>query len=69
VWRIGAGRCACCLVAIVILVVISLGFYGLRSRTGWLRIQAGLWRFVTFSIEIGRPGDPAPTAEPPEARS
>jgi hypothetical protein len=53
------------LATIVILAVIGLGFYGLKSRTGWLRIQAGLWRLVTFSIEIGPPGDPAsaPRAE------
>jgi hypothetical protein len=42
------------LACIVILAVIGLGFYGLKSRTGWLRIQAGLWRLVTFSIEIGQ---------------
>jgi hypothetical protein len=44
------------LACIVILAVIGLGFYGLKSRTGWLRIQAGVWRLVTFSIEIGQPG-------------
>lgn len=49
------------LACIVILAVIGLGFYGLKSRTGWLRIQAGVWRLVTFSIEIGQPG----TAEKP----
>jgi len=46
------------LACIVILAVIGLGFYGLKSRTGWLRIQAGVWRLVTFSIEIGQPGQP-----------
>jgi hypothetical protein len=53
------------LATIVILAVIGLGFYGLRGSTFWLRIQAGLWRLVTFSIEIGRRGDPAsaPRAE------
>ena len=51
------------LACIVILAVIGLGFYGLKSRTGWLRIQAGVWRFITFSIEIGQPGDPASRAE------
>jgi hypothetical protein len=49
------------LACIVILAVIGLGFYGLKSRTGWLRIQAGVWRLITFSIEIGPPG----TAEKP----
>jgi len=49
------------LACIVILAVIGLGFYGLKSKTSWLRIQAGLWRLVTFSIEIGQPG----TAEKP----
>ena len=49
------------LACIVILAVIGLGFYGLKSRTGWLRIQAGVWRLITFSIEIGQPG----TAEKP----
>ena len=48
------------LACIVILAVIGLGFYGLQSKTGWLRIQAGIWRLVTFSIEIGRQADPAP---------
>jgi hypothetical protein len=51
-------------VFIVILAVIGLGFYGLKSKTGWLRIQAGVWQLVTFSIEIGRdrelPGSAAP---------
>jgi len=51
------------LACIVILAVIGLGFYGLKSKTGWLRIQAGIWRLVTFSIEIGRPADPAPREE------
>jgi hypothetical protein len=46
------------LACVVILAVIGLGFYGLKSRTGWLRIQAGVWRLVTFSIEIGQPGVP-----------
>lgn len=46
------------LACIVVLAVIGLGFYGLKSKTGWLRIQAGVWRLVTFSIEIGRPGEP-----------
>jgi len=45
------------LVCIVLLAVIGLGFYGLKSKTGWLRIQAGVWRLVTFSIEIGQGGD------------
>lgn len=53
------------LACIVILAVIGLGFYGLKSNTGWLRIQAGLWRFVTFSIEIGQPG---PAEKPREER-
>ncbi len=52
------------LACIVILAVIGLGFYGLKSRTGWLRIQAGVWRLITFSIEIGQPGEPEePRAE------
>ena len=51
------------LACIVILAVIGLGFYGLKSRTGWLRIQAGVWRLVTFSIEIGQGGDLAPRKE------
>jgi hypothetical protein len=51
------------LACIVILAVIGLGFYGIKSKTGWLRIQAGLWRLVTFSIEIGRPADPASHGE------
>jgi hypothetical protein len=46
------------LACIIILAVIGLGFYGLKSRTGWLRIQAGIWRLVNFSIEIGQPGVP-----------
>jgi hypothetical protein len=41
-------------VFIVILAVIGLGFYGLRGKTGWLRIQAGVWGLITFSIEIGQ---------------
>jgi hypothetical protein len=39
---------------IVILAVIGLGFYGLKSKRGWLRIHASVWRLFTFSIEIGR---------------
>ena len=49
------------LACLVLLAVISLGFYGLKSKTGWLRIHAGIWRLVTFSIEIGQGG----TAERP----
>jgi hypothetical protein len=54
---------------IVILAVIGLGFYGLKSKTGWLRIQAGIWRLVTFSIEIGRVAEPGhePREPPPDA--
>jgi hypothetical protein len=52
------------LACIVILAVIGLGFYGLKSKTGWLRIQAGVWRFITFSIEIGQSGD-LPGDRPP----
>jgi hypothetical protein len=52
---------------IVVLAVIGLGFYGLKSRTGWLRIQAGIWRLVTFSIEIGQSDEPGgPGHEPKE---
>ncbi len=53
------------LACIVILAVIGLGFYGLKSKTGWLRIQAGIWRLVNFSIEIGQPGT---AGEPHEER-
>jgi hypothetical protein len=56
------------LACIVILAVIGLGFYGLKSRTGWLRIQAGVWRLVTFSIEIGQGGDPPGDRPPREER-
>ena len=65
-WRVGACRCAAVLACIIILAVIGLGFYGLKSRTGWLRIQAGIRRLVTFSIEIGQgdvPGDGPPRTE------
>jgi hypothetical protein len=60
VWRLGRAVVLAVLVCIIILAVIGLGFYGLKSKTGWLRIQVGIWRFVTFSIEIGRQADPAP---------
>lgn len=56
------------LACIVILAVIGLGFYGLKSKTGWLRIQAGIWRLFTFSIEIGRPSDVPGDAAPREGR-
>jgi hypothetical protein len=52
------------LACIVLLAVIGLGFYGLKSRTGWLRIQAGVWRLVTFSIEIGQGSNPSLPKEP-----
>lgn len=55
------------LACIVILAVIGLGFYGLKSRTGWLRIQAGVWRLITFSIEIGQDGD-VPASGPPRRK-
>ena len=54
VWRLGRAVVLAVLACIVILAVIGLGFYGLKSKTGWLRIQVGIWRLVTFSIEIGR---------------
>jgi hypothetical protein len=54
------------LACIVLLAVIGLGFYGLKSKTGWLRIQAGVWRLVTFSIEIGQGGDPTGDRPPRE---
>ena len=54
---------------IIVLAVIGLGFYGLKGRTGWLRIQAGIWRLVTFSIEIDRSGEPGePGHEPRDYR-
>ena len=53
------------LACIVILAVIGLGFYGLKSKTGWLRIQAGVWRLITFSIEIGRDRDLPPASAAP----
>lgn len=55
-WRLERAVVLAVLACIIILAVIGLGFYGLKSNTGWLRIQAGLWRLVTFSIEIGQPG-------------
>jgi hypothetical protein len=55
------------LASTVILAVIGLGFYGLKSRAGRLHIQAGVWRLITFSIEIepagGPSSDPVPRAE------
>jgi hypothetical protein len=54
------------LACIVVLALIGLGFYGLKSNTGWLRIHAGLWRLVTFSIEIGQRGELAPREHPRE---
>jgi hypothetical protein len=64
--RSASGRCTAperpvvlaVLVCVVFLAVIGLGFYGLKSRTGWLRIQVGIWRLVTFSIEAGQPVEP-----------
>ena len=64
VWRLERAVVLAVLACIVILAVIGLGFYGLKSRTGWLRIQAGVWRLVTFSIEIGQGGD-LPGDRPP----
>jgi hypothetical protein len=54
------------LACIVLLAVIGLGFYGLKSKTGWLRIQAGVWRLVTFSIEIGQGSEPTGNPIPPD---
>lgn len=64
-WWIGVCRLLAVLAYIVILAVIGLGFYELKSRAGWLRIQAGIWRLITFSIEIGR-RNPALSGEPRE---
>lgn len=60
VWWLERAVVVAVLACIIILAVIGLGFYGLKSRTGWLRIQAGVWRLVTFSIEIGQGSDPNP---------
>jgi hypothetical protein len=45
---------------IVVLAVIGLGFYGIKSKTHRVLIKAGLWRLVTFSIEIGQPATDKP---------
>lgn len=56
-------------VVVVALALIGLGFYGLhRIKPGWLRVQAGVWRLITFSLEIGEPGHPAVSERPREQR-
>jgi hypothetical protein len=52
------------LACIVLLAIIGLGFYALHKiKPGWFRIQAGVWRLITFSIEIGQGGDPLSRGE------
>jgi len=51
------------LVALVLLCGVCV-FAIDRIRPGRLCIQAGLWRLITFSVEMGRP----PDREEPEQR-
>jgi len=62
---VGACVVLAVLACIVILAVLGLGFYALHKiKPGWLRIQAGVWRLITFSMEIGQPGVPATSPKP-----
>ncbi len=44
---------------IVILIVFCFGSYALHKiKPGWLRIHGSVLRMITFSMEIGQPGEP-----------
>jgi len=44
---------------IVILAVLCFGSYALHKiKPGWLRIHGSVLRMITFSMEIGQPGEP-----------
>ena len=44
---------------IVIFAVLCFGSYALHKiKPGWLRIHGSVLRMITFSMEIGQPGEP-----------
>jgi hypothetical protein len=46
-------------VLVVVLAFLCFGAYALHKiKPGWLRINGSLWRLATFSMEVGRPGEP-----------
>jgi hypothetical protein len=63
-WSVVVSAVIAALACIVILAFTGLGFYALHKiRPGWFRLQAGAGQRVTFTIEMGQGGDPAPHAE------
>jgi hypothetical protein len=43
----------------VIVAFLCFGAYALHKiKPGWLRIHGSLWHLATFSMEVGRPGEP-----------